>query len=52
MLCYNDYFLLIADPLTPDQIRHIEDNKEVLTVQHEWDLDEVHLENMKALGLI
>ena len=29
LLCYNDYFLLVADPLTPDQIRHIEDNTQV-----------------------
>jgi hypothetical protein len=52
LLCYNDYFLLVADPLTPDQVRHIEDNTEVKAVAHEWDLDETHLENMKALGLI
>jgi hypothetical protein len=52
ILCYNCYFLYVADPLTPDEIRHIEDNKEVLAVQHEWDLDEAQLENMKALGLI
>jgi hypothetical protein len=52
LLCYNDYFLLVADPLTPDQIRHVEDNTEVKAVSHEWDLGEDHLENMKALGLI
>ena len=52
LLCYNDYFLLVADPLTPDQIRHIEDNQETKAVAHDWDLDDAHLENMKALGLI
>lgn len=52
LLCYNDYFLLVADPLTPDQVRHIEDYVAVKAVSHEWDLDESHLENMKALGLI
>ena len=52
LLCYNDYFLLVADPLTPDQIRHIEDNTQVKAVSHDWDLDEAHLENMKALGLL
>jgi len=52
LLCYNDYFLLIADPLTPDQVRHIEDNTQVKVVAHEWDLDDAHLENMKALGLL
>jgi hypothetical protein len=52
LLCYNDYFLLVADPLTPDQVRHIEDNTEVKAVSHDWDLDEAHLENMRALGLL
>jgi hypothetical protein len=52
LLCYNDYFLLVADPLTPDQVRHIEDNATVKAVSHDWDLDEAHLENMKALGLL
>jgi hypothetical protein len=52
LLCYNDYFLLVADPLTPDQIRHIEDNTSVRAVSHDWDLDDAALENMKALGLI
>jgi len=52
LLCYNDYFLLVADPLTPDQVRHIEDNTQVKAASHDWDLDEAHLENMKALGLL
>ena len=52
LLCYNDYFLLVADPLTPDQIRHIEDNAEVKAVAHDWDMDEAHLDNMRALGLL
>lgn len=52
LLCYNDYFLLVADPLTPDQVRHIEDNTEVRAVAHDWDMDDVHLDNMRALGLL
>jgi hypothetical protein len=52
LLCYNDYFLLITDPLTPDQVREVEDVVQTKTVTHEWDLDEDHLENMRALGLI
>ena len=52
LLCYNDYFLLVADPLTPDQIRHIEDNTQVQAVAHDWDMDDAHIENMKALGLL
>jgi len=52
ILCYNCYFLYVADPLTPDQIRHIEDNITVKAVPYTWDLDEAHIENMKALGLL
>jgi hypothetical protein len=52
LLCYNDYFLLITDPLTPDQIREVEDVVQTKAVTHEWDLDDDHLENMRALGLI
>jgi len=52
LLCYNDYFLLVADPLTPDQVRHIEDNTDVKAVAHDWDMDEAHIENMRALGLL
>jgi hypothetical protein len=52
LLCYNCYFLYIADPLTPDQVRHIEDNTTVKAVPHTFDLDDDALENMKALGLL
>jgi hypothetical protein len=52
ILCYNCYFLYVADPLTPDDIRHIEDNTTVKAVPHDWGLDEAALENMKALGLL
>lgn len=52
LLCYNCYFLYVADPLTPDQVRHIEDNTTVKAVPHTFDLDEAALENMKALGLL
>lgn len=52
ILCYNCYFLYVADPLTPDDIRHIESNQTVKALPHDWGLDEEHLENMKALGLI
>jgi hypothetical protein len=51
LYCYNCYFLYVADPLTQDQIRHVEDNTEVKTVAHEWDLSHEQIENMKALGL-
>ena len=52
ILCYNCYFLYVADPLTNDQIRHIETNQTVLAKQFEWELDDEALSNMKALGLI
>ena len=51
LYCYNCYFLYVADPLTQDQIRHIEDNTEVKAVPHEWDLSPEQIENMKSLGL-
>jgi hypothetical protein len=51
LVCYNCYFLYVADPLTQDQIRHIEDNTEVKAAPHEWDLSPEQIENMKSLGL-
>jgi len=51
LYCYNCYFLYVANPLTLDQIRHIEDNTEVKAVAHEWDLTPEQIENMKSLGL-
>ena len=48
---YNCYFLYVADPLTQDQVRHIEDNTEVKAIPHEWDLTPDQIENMKSLGL-
>jgi hypothetical protein len=52
LLCYNCYFLHVADPLTPNQIRHIEDNTETKEKAHTFDLTDEALANMKALGLI
>jgi transposase len=51
LICYNCYFLYVADPLTQNQIRHIEDNTEVKEVAHDWDLTPEQIENMKSLGL-
>jgi len=42
----------VGDPLTPDEVRHIEDNQTVKAKPHEWDLDDDQLDNMRALGLI
>jgi len=51
-LCYNCYYLYIGEVLSPNQIRHIEDNQTVLAKPHEWNLDADQLDNMRALGLI
>ena len=51
LICYNCYFLYVADPLTLNQVRHIEDNTEVKEVAHSWDLSPEQIENMKSLGL-
>jgi transposase len=51
LICYNCYFLYVADPLTANQVRHIEDNTEVKEVAHSWDLSLEQIENMKSLGL-
>lgn len=52
ILCYNCYFLYISDPLTPDQVRNIEDNQTVKAKPYTWDLDDEQIENMKLLGLL
>lgn len=52
LLCYNCYFLYVGNPLTPDEVRHIEDNQTVKAKPHDWDLDQSQLENMKLLGLL
>jgi hypothetical protein len=52
LLCYNCYFLHIADPFTEDDIRNIESNEDVLAKPHTFDLDDEALANMKALGLL
>jgi hypothetical protein len=52
ILCYNCYFLYVADPLTPDEIRHIEDNQTVKAKPFEWELDADQLANMKSLGIL
>jgi hypothetical protein len=52
ILCYNCYFLYVADPLTNDEVRHIETNQTPKAKPFEWDLDDEALSNMKALGLI
>jgi hypothetical protein len=52
VLCYNCYFLYVADPLTPDEVRHIENNQTVKAKPFDWELDSDQLANMKALGIL
>jgi hypothetical protein len=52
ILCYNCYFLYVADPLTNDEVRHIETNQTPKAKPFEWDLDDEALSNTKALGLL
>ena len=57
LLCYNCYFLHVADPITIEQTREIEGNQQVKTSSFDWEteeniMDDEHLENMRALGLL
>jgi hypothetical protein len=61
MLCYNCYFLFVADPMSIGQTKEIEGTQQVKAKTFEWDLeqhhvptitDEEHLDNMRALGLL
>lgn len=52
LLCYNCYFLYVANPLTDDQVRCIEDHCEVRSEPHDWALTEDQIDNMRALGLM
>jgi hypothetical protein len=51
LLCYNCYYLYVGEVLSPNQIRHIEDNVTVKDKPFEWGLDEEQLDNMRALGI-
>lgn len=50
--CYNCYFLYVADPLTPDQIRHVQDSVGVREKAFTWDIEPDQLANMKELGIL
>jgi hypothetical protein len=52
-LCYNCYFLLIADVFSSKQLEGIEDYKDVpKTQQVTWELDSYAEEHFRSLGLI
>jgi hypothetical protein len=59
LLCYNCYYLYVADPLTTSQIRIIESNEQVKAKSYDWEveehvlsIDDEHIENMRSLGLL
>ena len=52
MLCYNCSFLYAASPLTDEQVAQQESFIERAGVEeHDWALDESHIEHLKELGL-
>lgn len=52
LLCYNCYFLHVGEVLSPDQIRHVEDNVQVKAKPFEWELTDEQRANMKELGIL
>jgi len=52
MLCYNCSFLYAASPISDEQVAQAESYIERSKVQeHDWELDESHIEHLKELGL-
>lgn len=51
LLCYNCYFLYVADPITVNQKRSIESGACIKNKEFDWELDPQQLENIKELGL-
>ena len=53
VLCYNHYFLTVADVFNAADIAQIEDSTPKFNTSEaiDWELDEYHLEQLKKLGL-
>lgn len=51
MLCYNCYFLHIADVFTDKQIENIEDHKSINQGEVSWELSDYQMEQLEKLGL-
>ena len=52
MLCYNCSFLYAASPISDEQVAQAESYIERSKVkEHDWELDESHIEHLKELGL-
>ena len=51
MLCYNCYFLRVADVFTDKQIENIEDHKSINQGEVDWELSDYQMEQLEKLGL-
>jgi hypothetical protein len=51
LLCYNCYFLYVADIFTDKQVDHLEDHVPHMEKQPTWEVDEYHLKRLEELGL-
>jgi len=54
LLCYNCYFLYVGDIFSQEQIEQVQDftDHKFKIERPTWDLDDEHLDNMKALGIL
>lgn len=52
MLCYNCSFLYAASPISDEQVEQMESFIERSGAEeHDWELDEAHIDHLKELGL-
>ena len=51
LLCYNCYFLYIAEVFDDKQIEGLEDHREIYQSEVEWELDDYTKQRLKELGM-
>ena len=51
MLCYNCYYLRVADVFTNKQVENIEDHKSINQGSVDWELSDYQTEQLEKLGL-
>ncbi|MDA9268256.1 hypothetical protein N9P60_00660 [bacterium] len=51
MLCYNCYYLRVADVFTNKQVENIEDHKSINQGSVDWELSDYQAEQLEKLGL-
>jgi len=51
LLCYNCYFLYIAEVLDSKQIEGLEDHREIYQSETDWELDDYTKQRLKELGM-